>query len=228
MKMALFRKISKATSSQLEINDSQQPGSDPGSQCPWVTVNSSNTNDVKKEGRKRYLCDLYGAIGAEKGNNWFQPSTRSCDGGNQCFQPPPSFGKTETRLLREAYQRTADLMEAMQCQMNKMEMAVSSMQTMVSRMTERQDELFDMMQDLAVMTASKKKRRCLSEETDEKPVEKVSPITPAPSPGISPRMLSTPDVHVADLESAPIPPPSFFGGDNSPTSLAFQSEWLQE
>ena len=233
--MALFRKISKATSSQLEMNDSQQPGSDPGSQCPWVSVTSAISSDTNKEstyqGRKRYLCDLYGEIGAEKGSNWFDPSTRSCE--SQCFQQQPamSFGKTETRLLREAYQRTADSMEAMQCQMRKMEMVIASMQAMVSRITERQDELFDVVQDLAVIVASRKRQKCCSDEIGENTVEKMPVVATEPSPGISPRMLSTPDVHVpsvSDLDPEAIPQPSFFRENTSPTSLDFQSEWLQE
>lgn len=232
--MALFKKITPATSSQLEANNSQHLA-DPGSQCPWVPVTTRTASlDSGSEcvpGKKRYLCDLYSTIGMEKSTAWSStpPST---------VLPSLSFGKTETRMLREAYQKTSESLDVVQGRLRTVEQALLTLQNTMARIAERQDELYDTLQDLAVMTAAtQKKRQCVQppspESADKSVVEQTPPTAPS-SPPIMSQYLPSPLSEIlstSDAEALTVPPPpsqSCTSSVHSPHTEVFQSEWLEE
>lgn len=237
--MALFKKITPATSSQLEANNSQHLA-DPGSQCPWVPVTtrtaSLDSGSEGMAGKKRYLCDLYNTIGMEKNAAWSstasQPST---------ILPSLSFGKTETRMLREAYQKTSESLDVVQGRLRTVEQALLTLQTTMSRIVGRQDEIYDTLQDLAVMTAAtQKKRQCVQppspESADKSVVEQTPPTAPSSPPIMSQylpsplsEILSTSDSDALTVPPPPPPPPqSCASCVHSPHTEVFQSEWLEE
>lgn len=239
--MALFKKITPATSSQLEANSSQHI-TDPGSQCPWVPVTtrtaSLDSGSEVLSGKKRYLCDLYSTIGMEKSTGW-----SSTIGGTQqpsSILPSLSFGKTETRMLREAYQKTSESLDVVQSRLRTVEQAILTLQTTMTRIAERQDELYDTLQDLAVMTATtQKKRRCVpSEETEERTVVEQTPPTAPASPPVMSQCVQSPLCEIlsnSDMDALTVPPPpppppqqSSTSSVHSPHTEVFQSEWLEE
>ena len=135
-----------------------------------------------------------------------------------------SFGRTETRMLREAYQKTADSVDALQVRLSKIEQAVLDIHCLLARVVERQDELYDVVQDLAVLTATHDKED--SSHVPATPAAKPPPSRPVVTKSEQP---FSPKQCMDDVATAPPTPACALPPTDSPPCLSsFQSEWLEE